>query len=230
MSKETALLTVRKVCKSYFMHERCIEVLRGVDLSIYRGQMLSLVGSSGSGKSTLLHILGTLDMPTSGEVECQGKSVFMLNDAAQAELRNKTIGFVFQAHHLLPEFTALENVAMPALIRREDRQKALARARDLLKKVYLEDRCEHKPGELSGGESQRVALARALMLAPALLLADEPTGNLDPRTGFGIMELLHELNRELGTAALVVTHHEALAKAMPHRFRLHEGQVLPCEA
>jgi len=230
VSNENSLLTVRNVCKSFFLHDRCIEVLRGVNLSIGRGQMLSLIGSSGSGKSTLLHILGTLDIPTSGEMECLGKSVFRLNDAQLAEFRNRTIGFVFQAHHLLPEFTALENVAMPALIRRDERQKALARAKHLLKKVYLEDRCEHKPGELSGGESQRVALARALMLEPALLLADEPTGNLDPRTGFGIMELLHELNRELGIAALVVTHNEASAKAMPHRFRLQEGQVLPCEA
>jgi lipoprotein-releasing system ATP-binding protein len=227
--KEIPLLAVRNVCKFYVMHERCIEVLRGVDLSIRRGQMLSLVGSSGSGKSTLLHILGALDIPTTGEVECLGKSLFLLNDAKLAEFRNNTIGFVFQAHHLLPEFTALENVAMPALIRRGSRQKALARAKHLLKKVYLEDRCEHKPGELSGGESQRVALARALMLEPALLLADEPTGNLDPKTGFGVMELLHELNRELGIAALVVTHHEALAKAMPFRFRLQEGRVLPCE-
>ncbi|MFO0594245.1 MAG: ABC transporter ATP-binding protein [Myxococcaceae bacterium] len=219
-------LQVRDVTKSYFLNGKRIDVLRGVNVTIEKGELVSLVGASGSGKSTFLHVVGTLDMPAAGFMYFEGKSVFDMNDAEVAEFRNKTIGFVFQSHFLLPEFTAEENVAMPALILREDRRKSLMRARGLLERVGLAQRAEHRPGELSGGESQRVALARALMLNPALLLADEPTGNLDPSTGEGIHALLREVNKELGITAVVVTHNELLAKSMPRRLRLKDHQVV----
>ncbi len=178
-----------------------------------------------AGKSTFLHVLGTLDAPAAGEVWFKGRSIFEMNDAEVAEFRNRTIGFVFQSHYLLPEFTALENVAMPALIQRRDRGPTMREARALLERVGLGARVDHRPGELSGGEAQRVALARALVLKPALLLADEPTGNLDPATGEGIHQLLREINRELGITAIVVTHNEALARSIPRQLRLANGQV-----
>ncbi len=221
------LLTVRQLFKSYFLHGKRIDVLRGVTLDIEQGELVSLVGASGSGKSTLLHVLGTLDAPAAGQIVFQGVSVLEMSEATIADFRNRTIGFVFQSHYLLPEFTALENVAMPALIQRRDRVKALRDARELLERVELGARIDHRPGELSGGEAQRVALARALVLQPALLLADEPTGNLDPATGEGIHRLLREVNRDLGITAIIVTHNEALANSMPRRLRLMGGQVLP---
>jgi lipoprotein-releasing system ATP-binding protein len=222
-----ALLEVRDVFKSYHLHGKRIDVLRGVSLDIEKGELVSLIGASGAGKSTFLHVLGTLDAPAAGTLRFDGHSVFDMNDAEVAEFRNRTIGFVFQSHYLLPEFTALENVAMPALIQRRDRTESLEYARELLDKVGLGARVDHRPGELSGGEAQRVALARALVLKPALLLADEPTGNLDPATGEGIHQLLREVNRELAITAIVVTHNEELARSMPRRLRLAQGQVLP---
>jgi len=221
------LLSVRQLYKSYFLHGKRIDVLRGVNLDIEKGELVSLVGASGSGKSTLLHVLGTLDAPAAGEIVFDGVSVLELSEAAIADFRNRTIGFVFQSHYLLPEFTALENVAMPALIQRRDRTEALRDARALLERVELGARIDHRPGELSGGEAQRVALARALVLKPSLLFADEPTGNLDPATGEGIHRLLREVNRDLGITAIIVTHNEALAQSMPRRLRLMGGQVLP---
>ena len=221
------LLVVRQLFKSYFLHGKRIDVLKGVTLDIEQGELVSLVGASGSGKSTLLHVLGTLDAPAAGQIVFQGVSVLDLSEAAIADFRNRTIGFVFQSHYLLPEFTALENVAMPALIQRRDRAEAMRDARELLERVELGARIDHRPGELSGGEAQRVALARALLLKPALLLADEPTGNLDPATGEGIHRLLREVNRDLGITAIIVTHNEALANSMPRRLRLMGGQVLP---
>lgn len=220
-----AFLSVENVFKSYFLHAKRIDVLQGVSLSIEKGELVSLVGASGAGKSTFLHVLGTLDAPSAGEMRFQGRSVFDMNDAELAEFRNRTIGFVFQSHFLLPEFTALENVAMPALVQRKDRAQSLRAARELLERVGLGARVDHKPGELSGGEAQRVALARALVLQPALLLADEPTGNLDPATGEGIHQLLRDVNRDLGITAVVVTHNEALAQSMPRRLRLASGRV-----
>ncbi|MBZ4376313.1 ABC transporter ATP-binding protein [Corallococcus interemptor] len=220
-----ALLSIRNVFKSYFLHGKRIDVLRDVSLDINAGELVSMIGASGAGKSTFLHVLGTLDAPAAGEVLFDGKSVFAMNDAEIAEFRNRTIGFVFQSHYLLPEFTALENVAMPALIQRRDRGPAYAYARELLERVGLGSRVDHRPGELSGGEAQRVALARALVLKPAVLLADEPTGNLDPTTGEGIHQLLRDVNRDLGITAVVVTHNETLARSMPRRLRLAGGQV-----
>jgi lipoprotein-releasing system ATP-binding protein len=222
-----ALLEIRDVFKSYYLHGKRIDVLKGVSLEVEAGELVSLVGASGAGKSTFLHVIGTLDAPAAGEVRFKGASVFHLTDAEIAEFRNRSIGFVFQSHYLLPEFTALENVAMPALIQRQDRAVAFKDARALLVRVGLGARVDHRPGELSGGEAQRVALARALILRPALLLADEPTGNLDPATGEEIHALLREVNRELGITAIVVTHNEVLAKSMPRRLRLAGGMVTP---
>jgi lipoprotein-releasing system ATP-binding protein len=225
----TPFLQVRDVQKSYFLNGKRIDVLRGVNVNIEKGELVSLIGASGTGKSTFLHVVGTLDMPAAGSMFFEGKSVFEMNDAEVAEFRNRTIGFVFQSHYLLPEFTAEENVAMPALLLRQDRRPALKHARELLERVGLSHRSEHKPGELSGGESQRVALARALMLKPSLLLADEPTGNLDPTTGEGIHALLREVNRELGITAVVVTHNEVLARSLPRRLRLKDGLVVDAD-
>lgn len=224
-----AMLEVRNVFKSYFLHGKRVDVLRGVSLDVEAGALVSLVGASGAGKSTFLHVLGTLDAPAAGQLFFDGQPVFEMTDADLARFRNRSIGFVFQSHYLLPEFTALENVAMPALIQRVDRETALRDAQALLERVGLASRIDHRPGELSGGEAQRVALARALVLKPQLLLADEPTGNLDPATGEQIHTLLREVNRELGVTAVVVTHNEVLARSMPVQLRLKDGQVLPAE-
>ncbi len=212
--------------KTYLMGEKRLEVLRGLDLEIAEGELVALTGPSGAGKSTFLHVLGTLDVPTRGRVFFDGADVFERGEEDLAYFRNSTIGFVFQSHHLLPEFTALENTMMPALIRRVPRAEARRRAEEVLAAVGLSERMEHKPGELSGGEQQRVALARALCLRPRLLLADEPTGNLDPQTAEGIHALLADLNARLGITAVVVTHNEKLAAALPRRLRLLAGQLV----
>jgi lipoprotein-releasing system ATP-binding protein len=208
------------------MGDRRLEVLRGLDLEIQAGELVALTGPSGAGKSTFLHLLGTLDVPTRGRVLFRGEDVFERGEEERATFRNETVGFVFQSHHLLPEFTAVENAMMPALIRRVPRAEARRRATEVLALVGLSDRLEHKPGELSGGEQQRVAIARALCLSPQLLLADEPTGNLDPRTSDGIHDLLGGLSSRTGVTAVVVTHNERLAASMPRRLRLEAGRLV----
>jgi lipoprotein-releasing system ATP-binding protein len=221
------LVRIRGLRKSYWLDEKRIDVLKGVDLDIAAGDMVSLIGASGVGKSTFLHVLGTLDLPTGGEVRIDDEDVFARKSAALSDFRNRSIGFVFQSHYLLPEFTALQNVAMPALVRRKPRSDAEDLARQALIQVGLGDRLAHKPGELSGGEQQRVALARALVLKPRLLLADEPTGNLDPDTGEGIHRLLFEMNSRMGITAVVVTHNQALAERFPRCLRLQDGLLRP---
>jgi lipoprotein-releasing system ATP-binding protein len=198
-------------------------VLDGVDLELAAGEMVAVVGASGVGKSTFLQILGTLDLPSSGTITFNGEELTKLNAARLAEFRNRSIGFVFQFHHLLPEFSALENVMMPALIQGVAVSRARTTAKDILGRVGLSHRLTHRPSELSGGEQQRVALARALVLEPALLLADEPTGNLDRATGEAIHQLFLELNRERGSTLLVVTHNPELANLMPRRLRMVDG-------
>ena len=220
------LLEAREVHKSYWLGEKEIHVLRGASFSLEAGEMASLVGPSGVGKSTFLHVIGTLDPPTAGQVLFEGRDAFAMGEEELATFRNRSVGFVFQFHYLLPEFTALQNVSMPGLINRLSREQAEAQAREMLEVVGLGHRLDHKPGELSGGEQQRVALARALTLKPRLLLADEPTGNLDEATGEGIHQLLVELNARLGIAAIVVTHNPRLAERMPRRLRLNDGLVV----
>ena len=222
----SALLEARAVHKSYWMGEKEIHVLRGASFTLQPGEMASLVGPSGVGKSTFLHVIGTLDPPTAGEVLFDGRDAFSMGEEELAQFRNRSVGFVFQFHYLLPEFTALQNAAMPGLINRLSREQAEQGAREMLEVVGLGHRMDHKPGELSGGEQQRVALARALVLKPRILLADEPTGNLDEATGEGIHQLLTELNQRLGIAAIVVTHNPRLAERMPRRLRLLDGQVV----
>jgi len=219
------MLRIEGLRKTYLMGPRRLEVLRGIDLEIAAGEMVALTGPSGAGKSTFLHLVGTLDVPSGGRILFDGQDVFARDEEERALFRSETIGFVFQSHHLLPEFTALENVTMPALIRRVPREKARRRAEEVLALVGLSDRLDHHPGELSGGEQQRVAVARALCLSPRLLLADEPTGNLDPQTAEGIHRLLAELNARTGITAVVVTHNEGLASAMPRRLRLQGGRL-----
>jgi lipoprotein-releasing system ATP-binding protein len=204
-----------------------VEVLKGLELEVAAGETVAVVGASGVGKSTLLHIIGTLDRPSAGQVSVGGKEVFALGDEALAAFRNRHIGFVFQFHHLLPEFTALENVMMPALIARWKADRAKAAAAELLGEVGLSEREGHRTGELSGGEQQRVAVARALVLGPRLLLADEPTGNLDERTGGRVQELLLRLNQQRGLTTLVATHNEGLASSLGRRVRLAEGRLWP---
>jgi lipoprotein-releasing system ATP-binding protein len=220
------LIEARGVHKSYWLGPKEIHVLRGASFSLHAGEMASLVGPSGVGKSTFLHVIGTLDPPTSGEVLFDGRVASAMDEEELATFRNRGVGFVFQFHYLLPEFTALQNTAMPGLINRLRREEAEEAAREMLTVVGLQHRLDHKPGELSGGEQQRVALARALVLKPRLLLADEPTGNLDEATGEGIHQLLGELNQRLGIAAIVVTHNPRLAERMPRRLRLSEGLVI----
>jgi len=223
------LLETRALSKTFDHEGRSISVLREIDLVISKGDRIAVVGSSGAGKSTLLHVLGTLDRPSSGTVLFEGDDVFRLKGAKLAAFRNRAIGFMFQFHHLLPEFTALENVMMPALIGRQKAAEAKQDALYWLDAVGLSDRVAHRPGEMSGGEQQRVALARALMTRPALLLADEPTGNLDSKTSEGIHRLFEQINKEHGTAMLVVTHNDALASRMPRRLRMADGRLEPWE-
>jgi len=221
------LLRIEGLSKTYLHGGRRLEVLHGVDLAIGAGELVALTGPSGAGKSTFLHLVGTLDEPTAGRVVFDGRDLSALGEDELARFRNQTVGFVFQSHHLLPEFTALENVMMPGLVRRMARSEARRRAEASLERVGLADRIGHRPGELSGGEQQRVALARALVLEPRLLLADEPTGNLDPQTADGIHGLLLELNRDLGITGVIVTHNERLASSLPRRVRLAAGRVVP---
>jgi len=223
---QSPLLEGRGLHKSYWLGEKEIHVLRGASFALGAGEMASLVGPSGVGKSTFLHVVGTLDPPTAGNVLFDGQDAFEMGEEPLARFRNRNVGFVFQFHYLLPEFTALQNTAMPGLISRQSREEAERVAREVLELVGLGHRLDHRPGELSGGEQQRVALARALVLKPRLLLADEPTGNLDEATGEGIHQLLLDLNRRLGIAAIVVTHNPRLAERMPRRLRLHEGLVV----
>ncbi len=220
------LVRIEGLEKAYLTGARRLEVLRGVDVEIAAGELVALTGPSGAGKSTFLHLLGTLDVPTRGRILFDGRDVFDQDEDERARFRSESIGFVFQSHHLLAEFTALENAMMPALIRRTPREQARRRAAEVLGLVGLAERAEHRPGELSGGEQQRVAIARALCLAPRLLLADEPTGNLDPQTAEGIHQLLVDLNARTGITAVVVTHNERLAGELPRRLRLLQGRLV----
>ena len=219
------LVRASEVKKAFQHMGRTLEVLRGIDLEIADGEMVSIVGPSGAGKSTLLHCIGTLDVPTSGSIRLAGEEVTKLPGSRLAELRNRTIGFVFQFHHLLPEFNALENVLMPGLVQGKHRRQLEPRARALLEEVGLKERTLHRPGELSGGEQQRVALARAMFLEPKLLLADEPTGNLDTGTSAQIHDLFFAINAQRGTTIVVVTHNLALAASMPRVVTLRDGRV-----
>ncbi len=219
-------LVIAKDVKKSFQHMgRKLEVLRGIDVEIGEGEVVGVVGQSGAGKSTFLHCIGTLDVPTSGSLRIAGEELTKLSSDALANLRNRTIGFVFQFHHLLPEFTALENVVMPGLIQGQKKEALLPAASAILEQVGLKDRMLHRPGELSGGEQQRVALARALVLEPKLLLADEPTGNLDSKTSEQIHDLFFKINEERGTTIVVVTHNVGLAESMPRVVTLRDGRV-----
>lgn len=220
-----ALVLIEELKKSFQHEGRTLDVLKGINLSIQAGQVLAIVGPSGAGKSTLLHCMGTLDLPTSGRIRLASEELTTMSGARLAAVRNRTIGFVFQFHHLLPEFNALENVMMPGLIQGRSRREMEKRAQALLEEVGLAHRTTHRPGELSGGEQQRVAVARALALDPKLLLADEPTGNLDTATSDAIHDLFFQINREHGTTIVVVTHNPSFAEQMPRVVRLRDGRV-----
>ncbi len=219
------LIQVQQLFKSFGNGAKKVEVLRGIDLTFFQGERAAIVGASGVGKTTLLHILGTIDRPTAGKVLHGGRDIFTLNEKDLALFRNREIGFVFQFHHLLPEFNALENTMMPCLIQGMSKREAALRAEAILTLVGLKERLSHKPGELSGGEQQRVAVARALVLEPKVLLADEPTGNLDTKTGESVFALLQELNRIKGVTLIIVTHNPNLAAQMPRQILLTDGKA-----
>jgi lipoprotein-releasing system ATP-binding protein len=219
------VLVLENVRKSFTHDHTVIEVLRGVDLTIREGESIAVVGASGVGKSTLLNVMGTLESPTEGVVRFQDRITTEMQESALCRLRNKEIGFVFQFHHLLPEFTAIENTIMPALIARFAKGYAMEMAAEILKKVGLSARLTHRIGELSGGEQQRVAIARALIMRPKLLLADEPTGNLDSKTGEGVGDLLLQFNQGEGLAMVVVTHNRHLAEKMSRQMEIVDGRI-----
>ena len=219
-------LALRDIRRTFVQGDRRLEVLRGVTLDLQAGEIVALVGQSGSGKSTLLHIAGLLEHPDGGDVVLDGKGAGKLGDGARTALRRRFLGFVYQYHHLLPEFSALENVMLPQMLNGLSRSESRVRANDLLTMVGLKERAEHRPGRLSGGEQQRVAIARALVMDPTLLLADEPTGNLDSTTGDHVIELLFDMNRERGTTLVLVTHDEHLAARCGRRIRIAAGEIV----
>jgi lipoprotein-releasing system ATP-binding protein len=219
-------IAVRGLVKTFTSNGNLVEVIKGLDLDVYTGETLAIVGASGVGKSTLLHILGTLERPSAGLVVWEGEEVFALDDRRLAAFRNRKVGFVFQFHYLLPEFDALENVMMPALIARVPKPQAREDAEAMLVRVGLGHRLQHRVSTLSGGEQQRVAVARALVLKPEVLLADEPTGNLDPHSGAAVQDLLLDLNREQGLTSVIVTHNLDLAKALDRRITLVDGKAI----
>ena len=220
------MIKVVDLTKSFPMNGRDLVVLRGLNLEIGRGEFIAIVGASGAGKSTLMHILGTLEKPTRGTVTFDGRDVFRMGEQEQAEFRNRKIGFVFQFHHLLPEFTAFENTCLPAIIQGRPADAIEAEATALLKEVGLAERLHHKPGELSGGEQQRVAVARALMQRPELVLADEPTGNLDTHTGDDVFSLMRHLNRSRGTTFIIVTHNPKLSAQADRILQMEDGLIV----
>lgn len=220
-----SVIVCENIHKKFYDGSRVLHILRGVNFEVPEGKILAISGPSGVGKSTLLHIMGTLDTPTDGRVLISGKEIQKLSRNDINQLRNKDIGFVFQFYHLLPEFSALENVMMPALCKGKSKKDCLSRAEELLCKVGLKERMTHKPGELSGGEQQRVAIARALFNSPSVVLADEPTGNLDEETSAGVIDLLWKLYEEDKITIVIVTHDESLAQKAHHWIYLHEGQV-----
>jgi lipoprotein-releasing system ATP-binding protein len=221
----TALIEGRKLSKSYRSDGRGVEVLRDLDLSVEKGEMLAIVGASGVGKSTLMHLLGTLDVPDAGTVLLEGRDLFALPEPERMRIRNQTIGFIFQFHHLLPEFSAIENVAMPLLIARRPEVEAMERAGRLLRDLGLAERVEHRPAQLSGGEQQRVAVARALVTAPSLVLADEPTGNLDSRNSRELVALFRRLHSERGLTSVIVTHSGAIASVCDRVLYMEDGRL-----
>ncbi|MCP9449256.1 MAG: ABC transporter ATP-binding protein [Nitrospira sp.] len=220
------MIKVVDLYKSFSMGAYEVPVLKGINLEIRRGELIAIIGASGAGKSTLLHILGTLDKPSSGTVIFDGQDLFQMTEARQADFRNKRIGFVFQFHHLLPEFTALENACMPALVQRRDAASVQSDAKALLDAVGLGHRLHHKPGELSGGEQQRVAIARALMQKPDVVLADEPTGNLDSHTGDALFHLMRDLNKTKGITFVIVTHNDKLSAQADRIIHMQDGMIV----
>ncbi len=221
------VIEARAVTKVFRQGKLDVEVLKGVDLNVASGESHAILGASGAGKSTLMHLLGGLDHVSDGEINVAGRSLNRLGETELGRLRNRHLGFIYQFHHLLPEFSAAENIAMPLLVRRQSRQQAAAEASEWLERIGLAQRARHKPGELSGGERQRVALARALVTRPDCLLADEPTGNLDQHTAAQMLELMLDLNRELGTALVVVTHDLGIAARMQRRWHMVDGVLTP---
>ena len=220
------MIDIVDLYKTFPMGGRELVVLNNINLRIQRGELIAIMGASGAGKSTLLQILGTLDRPTKGTVSFDGQNLFQLTEQQQAEFRNKRVGFVFQFHHLLPEFTALENACLPAMIQKREMADVVGEATKLLGEVGLADRLHHKPGELSGGEQQRVSVARALMQQPDLVLADEPTGNLDSHTGDALFALMRQLNRSRGTTFVIVTHNDKLSAQADRIISMQDGTII----